>query len=282
MQKGSKNYTFQETIRGILLMKGEEVLTDEKLFLSIFRDVQPKMRREKEFLENLYAINGVEILWKYRRGLSKERRELMDQTERKLSEVSNWSEEETKDLLTQFLKAIGWTIPRSSRQDSQIQEEKKAEQKQVNSQEQKIKKEGAKKNAQESDPVQQSTKKTETSSPVSQKKVTKDAGMTVRTFIRKITSLILIVAAFLSAKDSWDIFMESKMLFVMLIVWLLISVWGIVRRPGKQWIIGKIFFWCMAFTGAILVISSIGTGSIDRSEILVGIFLTLWGYSMAE
>lgn len=282
MQKGSKNYTFQETIRGILLMKGEEVLTDEKLFLSIFRDVQPKMRREKEFLENLYAINGVELLWKYRRGLSKERRELMDQTERKLSEVSNWSEEETKDLLTQFLKAIGWTIPRSSRQDSQIQEEKKAEQKQVNSQEQKIKKEGAKKNAQESDPVQQSTKKTETSSPVSQKKVTKDAGMTVRTFIRKITSLILIVAAFLSAKDSWDIFMESKMLFVMLIVWLLISVWGIVRRPGKQWIIGKIFFWCMAFTGAILVISSIGTGSIDRSEILVGIFLTLWGYSMAE
>lgn len=282
MQKGSKNYTFQETIRGILLMKGEEVLTDEKLFLSIFRDVQPKMRREKEFLENLYAINGVEILWKYRKGLSKERRELMDQTERKLSEVSNWSEEETKDLLTQFLKAIGWTIPRSSRQDSQIQEEKKAEQKQVNSQEQKIKKEGAKKNAQESDPVQQSTKKTETSSPVSQKKVTKDAGMTVRTFIRKITSLILIVAAFLSAKDSWDIFMESKMLFVMLIVWLLISVWGIVRRPGKQWIIGKIFFWCMAFTGAILVISSIGTGSIDRSEILVGIFLTLWGYSMAE
>lgn len=282
MQKGSKNYTFQETIRGILLMKGEEVLTDEKLFLSIFRDVQPKMHREKEFLENLYAINGVEILWKYRRGLSKERRELMDQTERKLSEVSNWSEEETKDLLTQFLKAIGWTIPRSSRQDSQIQEEKKAEQKQVNSQEQKIKKEGAKKNAQESDPVQQSTKKTETSSPVSQKKVTKDAGMTVRTFIRKITSLILIVAAFLSAKDSWDIFMESKMLFVMLIVWLLISVWGIVRRPGKQWIIGKIFFWCMAFTGAILVISSIGTGSIDRSEILVGIFLTLWGYSMAE
>lgn len=282
MQKGSKNYTFQETIRGILLMKGEEVLTDEKLFLSIFRDVQPKMRREKEFLENLYAINGVEILWKYRRGLSKERRELMDQTERKLSEVSNWSEEETKDLLTQFLKAIGWTIPRSSRQDSQIQEEKKAEQKQVNSQEQKIKKEGAKKNAQESDPVQQSTKKTETSSPVSQKKVTKDAGMTVRTFIRKITSLILIVAAFLSAKDSWDIFMESKMLFVMLIVWLLISVWGIVRRPGKQWIIGKIFFWCMAFTGAILVISSIGTGPIDSSEILSGIFLTLWGYSMAE
>lgn len=282
MQKGSKNYTFQETIKSILSMKGEKVLTDEKLFLSVFRDVQPKMRREKEFLENLYAINGVEILLKYRKGLSKERRELMDQTERKLSEVSNWSEEETKDLLTQFLKAIGWTIPRSSRQDSQIQEEKKAEQKQVNSQEQKIKKEGAKKNAQESDPVQQSTKKTETSSPVSQKKVTKDAGMTVRTFIRKITSLILIVAAFLSAKDSWDIFMESKMLFVMLIVWLLISVWGIVRRPGKQWIIGKIFFWCMAFTGAILVISSIGTGSIDRSEILVGIFLTLWGYSMAE
>lgn len=282
MQKGSKNYTFQETIKSILSMKGEKVLTDEKLFLSVFRDVQPKMRREKEFLENLYAINGVEILLKYRKGLSKERRELMDHTEKKLLEVSNWSEEETKDLLTQFLKAIGWTIPRSSRQDSQIQEEKKAEQKQVNSQEQKIKKEGAKKNAQESDPVQQSTKKTETSSPVSQKKVTKGAGMTVRTFIRKITSLIMIVVVFLNAKSSWDSFMESKMLFVMLIVWLLVSVWGIVHRPGKQWIIGKIFFWCMAFTGAILVISSIGTGPIDSSEILSGIFLTLWGYSMAE
>ena len=244
MQKGSKNYTFQETIRGILLMKGEEVLTDEKLFLSIFRDVQPKMRREKEFLENLYAINGVEILLKYRKGLSKERRELMDHTEKKLLEVSNWSEEETKDLLTQFLKAIGWAIPRSFRQDSQIQEEEKEEEE--------------------------------------QEQVTKGAGMTVRTFIRKITSLIMIVVVFLNAKSSWDSFMESKMLFVMLIVWLLISVWGIVRRPGKQWIIGKIFFWCMAFTGAILVISSIGTGSIDRSEILVGIFLTLWGYSMAE
>src|SRR5699024_8363049 len=115
-----------------------------------------------------------------------------------------------------------------------------------------------------------------------QEQVTKGSGMTVRTFIRKITSLIMIVVVFLNAKSSWDSFMESKMLFVMLIVWLLVSVWGIVHRPGKQWIIGKIFFWCMAFTGAILVISSIGTGPIDSSEILSGIFLTLWGYSMAE
>lgn len=252
MQKGSKNYTFQETIKSILSMKGEKVLTDEKLFLSVFRDVQPKMRREKEFLENLYAINGVEILWKYRRGLSKERRELMDQTEKKLLEVSNWSEEETKDLLTQFLKAIGWTIPRSFRQDSQIQEEEKE------------------------DEEKEEEEKEE------QEQVTKNAGMTVRTFIRKITSLIMIVVVFLNAKNSWDSFMESKILFVILIVLLLISVWGIVHRPGKQWIIGKTFFWCMAFTGATIVISSIGTEPIDRSEILGGIFLTLWGYSMAE